>query len=46
MEESDPLWYDRAEPEGEPGFFLAAFAFLLVGIWDICNFKRNIYNKQ
>lgn len=45
MEESDPLWYDRAEPEEEPGFVLVAIAFFLVGISDICSFTRKIYNK-
>jgi hypothetical protein len=44
--ESDPLWYDRAEPEEEAGFALAAFAFLLVGILDICNFANKILYKE
>lgn len=31
MQDRDPLWYDRSEPEEEPGFLLRTVAILFVG---------------
>ncbi|SFK33173.1 hypothetical protein [Methylorubrum salsuginis] len=31
MQDRDPLWYDRAEPDEEPGLLLTSAAILFVG---------------
>ncbi|KQQ26419.1 hypothetical protein ASF53_21030 [Methylobacterium sp. Leaf123] len=35
MQNRDPLWYDRAEPEEEPGLLLTTVAILFVGALDL-----------
>lgn len=35
MQDRDPLWYDRAEPEEEPGLLLTTMAFLFAGALDL-----------
>ncbi len=35
MQDRDPLWYDHAEPEVEPGLLLKAVALLFVGAVDL-----------
>lgn len=43
MQDHDPLWYDYAEPEQEPGFILTSFAYFFSGALKMCAFPPRAY---
>lgn len=44
MHDDNPLWYDHAEPDEEPGSFLKALAATFVGLVATASLVRRIYD--